>query len=92
MYISNLFQIFSDQRLKQSNELLQGMKLLKLYGWEELYELAIETVRYKELSCLSKLLTCTAVTSKLNTWVMGGRSQRNNLKVHGPISQNGDFY
>eukprot|EP00057_Strongylocentrotus_purpuratus_P027514 XP_011681988.1 PREDICTED: ATP-binding cassette sub-family C member 9-like [Strongylocentrotus purpuratus] len=35
---------YSDTRLKLSNEMLQGIKILKLYGWEELYCSAIKMV------------------------------------------------
>ncbi|XP_071504808.1 ATP-binding cassette sub-family C member 9-like [Diadema antillarum] len=47
--------LLSDQRLKLSNELLQGIKLLKLYGWEELYCKAIEAVRVNELWAMFKI-------------------------------------
>ncbi|XP_006820965.2 ATP-binding cassette sub-family C member 9-like [Saccoglossus kowalevskii] len=46
---------FSDNRLKKSNELLQGMKLLKLYGWEEIFCSAIEQVRKREVKKMLKL-------------------------------------
>ncbi|XP_072021148.1 ATP-binding cassette sub-family C member 9-like [Amphiura filiformis] len=45
----------SDERLKRSNEMLNGMKLLKLYGWEELYCEAIESIRKKELWAMVKI-------------------------------------
>ncbi|XP_077981900.1 ATP-binding cassette sub-family C member 8-like [Glandiceps talaboti] len=45
----------SDQRLKKSNELLQGMKLLKLYGWEEIFSYAIEVIREKEVKEMLKV-------------------------------------
>uniref|UniRef100_A0ABM0N098 ATP-binding cassette sub-family C member 9-like n=1 Tax=Saccoglossus kowalevskii TaxID=10224 RepID=A0ABM0N098_SACKO len=45
---------FSDDRLKKSNELLQGIKLLKLYGWEDIYCKAIETARSKEVRQMLK--------------------------------------
>ncbi|XP_077866270.1 ATP-binding cassette sub-family C member 9-like [Saccoglossus kowalevskii] len=41
--------IYTDDRLKKSNELLHGIKLLKLYGWEELFCSAIEVVRKNEI-------------------------------------------
>ncbi|XP_071784145.1 ATP-binding cassette sub-family C member 9-like isoform X2 [Asterias amurensis] len=44
----------SDERLKKTNELLQGIKLLKLYAWEGLYCKAIEIIRAKELNFLLK--------------------------------------
>ncbi|XP_070558012.1 ATP-binding cassette sub-family C member 9-like [Ptychodera flava] len=40
---------YADERLKKCNELLQGIKLLKLYGWEELFCAAIEVVRKTEI-------------------------------------------
>ncbi|XP_077995245.1 ATP-binding cassette sub-family C member 9-like [Glandiceps talaboti] len=45
---------FSDDRLKKSNELLQGIKLLKLYGWEEIFCRAIEAVRSCEVKQMYK--------------------------------------
>ncbi|XP_033648066.1 ATP-binding cassette sub-family C member 9-like [Asterias rubens] len=45
----------SDERLKKTNELLQGIKLLKLYAWEGLYCKAIEIIRAKELNFLLKI-------------------------------------
>ncbi|XP_033647324.1 ATP-binding cassette sub-family C member 9-like [Asterias rubens] len=46
---------FSDNRLKKTNELLQGIKLLKLNAWEGLYCKAIEAIRAKELNVLLKI-------------------------------------
>ena len=46
---------YSDQRLKDSNEVLQGIKLLKLYGWEDLFCKAIEKVRESELWTMFKI-------------------------------------
>ncbi|XP_022081586.1 ATP-binding cassette sub-family C member 9-like [Acanthaster planci] len=45
----------SDERLKKTNELLQGIKLLKLYAWEGLYGKAIEAIRRRELGYLLKI-------------------------------------
>ncbi|XP_071784198.1 ATP-binding cassette sub-family C member 9-like isoform X1 [Asterias amurensis] len=45
----------SDERLKKTNELLQGIKLLKLYAWEGLYCKAIEIIRAKELIQILKV-------------------------------------
>ncbi|XP_070559515.1 ATP-binding cassette sub-family C member 8-like [Ptychodera flava] len=44
----------SDSRLKKINELLQGIKLLKLYGWEEKFCSAIEVVREKQIKSTIK--------------------------------------
>ncbi|XP_038076866.1 ATP-binding cassette sub-family C member 9-like [Patiria miniata] len=48
----------SDQRLKLTNELLQGIKLLKMYAWEELYCKQIEAVRKKEVRHLLYISLC----------------------------------
>ena len=55
MYGINSLQKCSDERLKKTNELLQGIKLLKLYAWEGLYCKAIEIIRAKELNFLLKI-------------------------------------
>lgn len=44
----------SDERLRQMNEVLQGIRLLKLYGWECLYGDRILHTRAKELRLLDK--------------------------------------
>ncbi|XP_062509273.1 ATP-binding cassette sub-family C member 9-like isoform X2 [Corticium candelabrum] len=69
----------SDERLKKVNELLQGMKLLKLYAWEESFRKAVEVVRQSELKVLLKLtllrgmiLFITNVTPVLITLVAFG--------------------
>ena len=46
------FQHYSDERLKKTNELLHGVKLLKMYAWEELYTRAIKASREMELKFL----------------------------------------
>ncbi|XP_071803247.1 ATP-binding cassette sub-family C member 9-like [Asterias amurensis] len=52
----------ADQRLKQTNEVLQGIKLLKMYAWEQLYCEAIEAVRKRELRHLLWINTCLIVS------------------------------
>ncbi|XP_038069146.1 ATP-binding cassette sub-family C member 9-like isoform X2 [Patiria miniata] len=42
----------SDERMKQVNELLQGIKLLKMYAWEDLYCKGVEVIREKQLRSL----------------------------------------
>ncbi|XP_046995474.1 ATP-binding cassette sub-family C member Sur [Schistocerca americana] len=44
----------SDERLRKINEILQGIKLLKLYGWEDIYASKILETRRKELFLLNK--------------------------------------
>ncbi|XP_038054473.1 ATP-binding cassette sub-family C member 9-like isoform X1 [Patiria miniata] len=44
----------SDERLKQTHEMLQGMKLIKLYGWEKIFYDVISLVRGREIQQLTK--------------------------------------
>nr|CAD7596639.1 unnamed protein product [Timema genevievae] len=44
----------SDERLRRMNEVLQGIKLLKLYGWECIYGSRILETRKRELRLLDK--------------------------------------
>lgn len=43
-----------DERLKVMNEILNGIKVLKLYAWEESFEKIVEKVRSKEIGTLLK--------------------------------------
>ncbi|XP_071484824.1 ATP-binding cassette sub-family C member 9-like [Diadema antillarum] len=56
----------ADFRLKISNEMLQGIKLLKLYGWERIYYQAIKRARITELYALLKVYIFFAVTFVIN--------------------------
>lgn len=44
----------SDARLRLINEILQGMRVVKLRAWEELFEQRIGTTRKRELELLDK--------------------------------------
>ncbi|CAH1248229.1 ABCC9 [Branchiostoma lanceolatum] len=44
----------TDQRIKKSNEMLQAMKLIKLYAWEDIFSDMIKGARRKELKVLLK--------------------------------------
>ena len=48
-------QKLADERLKHSNEILQGIKLLKSYGWEHLYVKVVEKIRNEELRAILKI-------------------------------------
>ncbi|XP_072025400.1 ATP-binding cassette sub-family C member 9-like [Amphiura filiformis] len=56
---------FADDRLKHSNELLQGMKLLKLYGWEAIFGDKIEEMRKNEMKQVLKNNTCYSISNFL---------------------------
>jgi len=58
------------KRIKKTNELLTGIKVLKLYAWEEAFEIIIEELRNNELKNLWK-------TGKISAWtslIWGGSS------------------
>lgn len=61
---ANFVQEVSDERLRKINEVLQGIKLLKLYGWECLYGQKITKTRQKELKYLDNDSLYWAVMSK----------------------------
>jgi ATP-binding cassette subfamily C (CFTR/MRP) protein 1 len=43
-----------DKRIRLTNEVLSGIKVLKLYAWETSYEQEIQSIRDKELVLLRK--------------------------------------
>uniref|UniRef100_UPI00398F0A29 ATP-binding cassette sub-family C member 8-like isoform X2 n=1 Tax=Pristiophorus japonicus TaxID=55135 RepID=UPI00398F0A29 len=66
----------SDERIKKSNEMLQSIKLLKLYSWEGIFIKTVEVAREKELKYMLKgavyviaTLFLTQVTPVLATMV-----------------------
>ena len=59
-----MIQKQADERLRQSNELLQGIKLLKLYGWENIFRDAVIQTRRKELRMLIKAALLRIFSSK----------------------------
>ena len=54
------WQGYSDDRLKGTNELLQGIKLIKLNGWEERFRSRIKTSRDSEIKALYKVAALTS--------------------------------
>uniref|UniRef100_T1J4L1 ABC-type glutathione-S-conjugate transporter n=1 Tax=Strigamia maritima TaxID=126957 RepID=T1J4L1_STRMM len=52
---------FKDQRVKLMNEILAGIKILKLYAWEKSFGSQLSGVRNKELMMLKKNAYLTAV-------------------------------
>lgn len=58
----------SDKRIKHTSELLQGIKLLKLHGWEKVYANMVKQIRKEELVVLKK----DAIFVALNTFITQG--------------------
>ncbi|KAG7279219.1 hypothetical protein CRUP_013611 [Coryphaenoides rupestris] len=53
---------YSGERLKKTNELLRGIKLLKLYAWESIFCRSVEETRGKELSSLKAFALYTSIS------------------------------
>lgn len=51
-----------DERVKAMNEILSGMRVLKLYAWEPSFETQIENIRHEEMIYLRKAALINAIT------------------------------
>jgi ATP-binding cassette, subfamily C (CFTR/MRP), member 1 len=56
-------QKHTDTRIKMMNEVLAGMKVLKLYGWELSFKQIIGKIRALELKSLKKASVLSIITS-----------------------------
>ena len=45
-----------DSRIKTINEILQGMKIIKLYGWEPSFQDQVADIRHRELDYMEPKL------------------------------------
>uniref|UniRef100_A0A8C2EAQ9 ATP-binding cassette, sub-family C (CFTR/MRP), member 8b n=1 Tax=Cyprinus carpio TaxID=7962 RepID=A0A8C2EAQ9_CYPCA len=52
---------YTSERLKKTNELLRGIKLLKLYAWEHIFRSSVEETRRQELRNLRTFALYTAL-------------------------------
>uniref|UniRef100_A0A8C8FP16 ATP-binding cassette, sub-family C (CFTR/MRP), member 8 n=1 Tax=Oncorhynchus tshawytscha TaxID=74940 RepID=A0A8C8FP16_ONCTS len=57
---------YSSERLKKTNELLRGIKLLKLYAWEHIFCHSVEETRDKELTSLQTFALYTSISIFMN--------------------------
>ncbi|XP_060240412.1 ATP-binding cassette sub-family C member 9 isoform X5 [Meriones unguiculatus] len=81
---------YSTERLKKTNEILKGIKLLKLYAWEHIFCKSVEETRMKELSSLKAFALYTSLSIFMNaaipiaavlaTFVTHAYASGNNLK------------
>ncbi|XP_012930102.1 ATP-binding cassette sub-family C member 8 isoform X4 [Heterocephalus glaber] len=60
-------QEYSNERLKQTNEMLRGIKLLKLYAWENIFCSRVEVTRRKEMTSLRAFAVYTSISIFMNT-------------------------
>ncbi|XP_074192186.1 ATP-binding cassette sub-family C member 8 isoform X7 [Rhinolophus sinicus] len=58
---------YSNERLKQTNEMLRGIKLLKLYAWENIFRARVEMTRKKEMTSLRAFAIYTSISIFMNT-------------------------
>ncbi|XP_043943727.1 ATP-binding cassette sub-family C member 9 isoform X1 [Protopterus annectens] len=58
---------YSTERLKKTNEILKGIKLLKLYSWETIFCHNVEDTRMKELRSLKSFAVYTSLSIFMNT-------------------------
>ncbi|KAM8974245.1 ATP-binding cassette sub-family C member 9 isoform 2-T2 [Pelodytes ibericus] len=57
---------YSTERLKKTNEILKGIKLLKLYAWENIFCSSVEETRRKELTSLRAFALHTSLSIFMN--------------------------
>ncbi|KFO18671.1 ATP-binding cassette sub-family C member 8 [Fukomys damarensis] len=58
---------YSNERLKQTNEMLRGIKLLKLYAWEHIFCSRVEVTHRKEMTSLRAFAVYTSISIFMNT-------------------------
>eukprot|EP00750_Incisomonas_marina_P031430 INCI8140.1.p1 GENE.INCI8140.1~~INCI8140.1.p1 ORF type:complete len:1674 (+),score=297.41 INCI8140.1:503-5524(+) len=63
-----------DERIKVTNEVMAGMKIIKLYAWESSFGTKLDDIRAKELSFLTKYMACQLLTRFLWTVVPAATS------------------
>lgn len=73
----------SDERLRQTHELVTGIKLVKLHAWEDVFIRRVTSTRERELHLLYRDSIYRALMSeygrrgRVREWKEGWRSGRN---------------
>uniref|UniRef100_A0A4W3IJK9 ATP-binding cassette, sub-family C (CFTR/MRP), member 8 n=1 Tax=Callorhinchus milii TaxID=7868 RepID=A0A4W3IJK9_CALMI len=57
---------YSSERLRKTNEMLRGIKVLKLYAWEHIFHNSVEETRRKELTSLKSFALYTSISIFMN--------------------------
>ena len=52
-----------DRRIRLMNEVLNGIKVIKLYAWENHFQRDVESIRQKELTILRNATYLNAISS-----------------------------
>jgi len=55
-------------RLRRCTELLQNIKALKLFAWEEILAERVKEIRQRQLRCMLKAAVLKALTSQFKTF------------------------
>lgn len=72
-----------DSRIKQMNEILNGIKVLKLYGWEASFRGRVGDVRAQELRTLRTMAVLSAVSAL--SWFMAPYLVPQFVQVFSPL-------
>uniref|UniRef100_A0A3Q2XPA6 ATP-binding cassette, sub-family C (CFTR/MRP), member 8 n=1 Tax=Hippocampus comes TaxID=109280 RepID=A0A3Q2XPA6_HIPCM len=81
---------YSSERLKKTNELLRGIKLLKLYAWERIFCDSVEETRGKELTSLQAFALYTSISIFMNAAIPIA-AVLTTFVVHVQISEDADL-
>ncbi|XP_054828142.1 ATP-binding cassette sub-family C member 8 isoform X4 [Eublepharis macularius] len=81
---------YSNERLKKTNEMLRGIKLLKLYAWENIFHSSVEETRQKEMTSLKAFALYTSISIFMNAAIPIA-AVLITFVVHAHLFQNADF-
>uniref|UniRef100_A0A803THD7 ATP binding cassette subfamily C member 8 n=1 Tax=Anolis carolinensis TaxID=28377 RepID=A0A803THD7_ANOCA len=81
---------YSNERLKKTNELLRGIKLLKLYAWEHIFHSSVEETRQKEMTSLRAFALYTSISIFMNAAIPIAAVLITFI-VHAHVFKNADF-
>ncbi|XP_061466229.1 ATP-binding cassette sub-family C member 8 isoform X4 [Rhineura floridana] len=81
---------YSNERLKKTNEMLRGIKLLKLYAWEHIFHSSVEETRQKEMTSLKAFALYTSISIFMNAAIPIA-AVLITFVVHAHIFENADF-
>ncbi|EMP38269.1 ATP-binding cassette sub-family C member 8 [Chelonia mydas] len=81
---------YSNERLKKTNEMLRGIKLLKLYAWEHIFHSSVEETRQKEMTSLKAFALYTSVSIFMNAAIPIA-AVLITFVVHAHLTGNADF-
>uniref|UniRef100_A0A8D0C184 ATP binding cassette subfamily C member 8 n=1 Tax=Salvator merianae TaxID=96440 RepID=A0A8D0C184_SALMN len=81
---------YSNERLKKTNEMLRGIKLLKLYAWEHIFHSNVEETRQKEMTSLKAFALYTSISIFMNAAIPIA-AVLITFVVHAHLFDNADF-